>query len=99
MEIYNITTTGHIADESGNELRTEKGEAQRTKYYSVWDKEAFRYLATAKNSPNLDELANDMEGYFIQDGDDKIELTGETVTEELNFYGFEIHGHNELITE
>ena len=93
--MYTITNIGTKADESGNEERTEQGEAQRPKYYSVMDTETHTMLATGRNNESLARLADDMESFLSHDRETV--LTGENVVEELSFYGYEIIGHDELL--
>lgn len=95
--MYSITTTGHKADESGNEERTESGEAQKPKYYSVLDTETHNVLATARNNETLNAIAIEMEDYLTKDRETV--LIGDNVVEELSFYGYEIIGHDELLEQ
>lgn len=93
--MYSITTTGHKADESGNELRTEQGEAQLPKYYSVMDRETLSLLHTARNKQSLADVAERMHSYF--NGEIDTLLTDRNVVDEILFYGYEVMGHDEII--
>ncbi len=101
VDTYSITTTGHKADGSGNELRDEQGLAHKPKYYSVYDRDTSNFLATGRNSESLDDIADSMWSYMQQDleEENKKAFTAEEIVEELNFYNFEVVGHDEKMEE
>ena len=101
IDTYSITTRGTKADESGNELRDEGGMAHVPKYYSVFDRDTTRFLATGRNSESLQDVADEMWSYMEQDLEEgnKKSFVAAEIVEELNFHNFEIMGHDEKMSE
>jgi hypothetical protein len=102
MNTYKITIEGYIADESGNVLCDENGQAHRPKYYSVFDRDTGNYMATGRNSRSLETLGEEMFSYMANGlEDDEIKTYRKQFitnpVEELGFFNFEVVGHDKKL--